>query len=284
MNQTFGVIGGDRRQKELAELLKEDGATVHTYGLVPGSDGDAASLEAAVQAEHIILPLPLSKEEGILNGEGEPLPLPILFSRLRPEQCILAGQVKPGEQEEASRHGLRIKDYFLREELTVSNAAATAECAIQSAMERLERTLWGQEVLVLGFGRIGKLLSFRLQGLGCRVTATARKPSDLAWIRAYGYRALETGRLTGCLSPFGVVFNTVPAPVLDDTLLAQLPPGCLCVDLASKNGIDPAAAEDLGIPFLWARFLPGRLAPRTAAAAIREAVYNILSEERGERA
>lgn len=284
MNQTFGVIGGDRRQKELAELLKEDGATVHTYGLVPGSDGDAASLEAAVQAEHIILPLPLSKEEGILNGEGESLPLPILFSRLRPEQCILAGQVKLGEQEEASRHGLRIKDYFLREELTVANAAATAECAIQSAMERLERTLLGQEVLVLGFGRIGKLLSFRLQGLGCRVTATARKPSDLAWIRAYGYRALETGRLTGCLTPFGVVFNTVPAPVLDGTLLAQLPPGCLCVDLASKNGIDPAAAEDLGIPFLWARFLPGRLAPRTAAAAIREAVYNILSEERGERA
>ena len=75
----------------------------------------------------------------------------------------------------------------------MANAAATAEAAIQTAMERLEWTLLGTECLVLGFGRIGKLLSCRLQGLGAHVTAAARKPGDLAWIRAYGYSAEETG-------------------------------------------------------------------------------------------
>ncbi len=158
----------------------------------------------------------------------------------------------------------------------MANAAATAEGAVQTAMERLDRTLLGLDCLVLGFGRIGKLLSCRLHGLGARVTATARRPEDLAWIRAYGYRALETGKLDGCLGAFGAVFNTVPFPVLGGPLLAQLPPDCLLMDLASVRGIE--AAED-GPEVLWARSLPGRLSPRSAAAAVRDAVYYILLEE-----
>ena len=51
---------------------------------------------------------------------------------------------------------------------------------------------------------------------------TLKKPGDLAWIRAYGWRALETGDLDGHLSDFGAVFNTVPSPVLDAPLLRQL--------------------------------------------------------------
>ena len=33
MNKTFGVIGGDRRQAELARLLAGDGHSVRAYGL-----------------------------------------------------------------------------------------------------------------------------------------------------------------------------------------------------------------------------------------------------------
>lgn len=201
-----------------------------------------------------------------------------LFQRLRPEQRILAGQVKAQQHGEGKRYGLVLEDYFLREELTVANAAATAEAAVQIAMEQLEHTLLGMECLVLGFGRIGKLLSHRLTGMGARVTATARKAEDLAWIRAYGFQAEETTDLDGKLGTYGVIFNTVPHPVLGTQLLSQLKTGCLCVDLASQQGIDLAAAEELGLPALWARSLPGRFLPCTAAETIRDTVYHILSE------
>ena len=72
--------------------------------------------------------------------------------------------------------------------------------------------------------------------------------------------------------------------LLGRTLLEQLPGRCLLVDLASVQGIDLAAAESLGLPNVWARSLPGRLSPRTAAAVIRDAVYYILLEERGDPA
>ena len=208
MNKTFGVIGGDRRQAELARLLAEEGRTVWTSGVAGCPDLPAQ----AAAADVVILPLPLCREDGILNSETEDLPTSALFRRFSPGQLLLAGQVRPAQQIEAENCGLTLVDYFQREELTVANAAATAESALQIAMEHLDRTLLGMECLVLGFGRIGKLLAYRLHGLGAHVTVTARKPSDLAWIRAYGWQALETGRLDGALCDFGAVFNMSPRP------------------------------------------------------------------------
>ena len=284
MEKTFGLIGGDRRQAELSYLLAADGNTVYTYGLDEWKSVGAGELDRAAGADVIILPLPLCRGDDVLNCRESPMPTAELFRHLDGAQRILAGQVKPRQRREAAERGLVLEDYFLREELTVANAAVTAEGAVQVAMERLDETLLGMECLVVGFGRIGKLLCHRLQGLGARVSAAARRPADLAWIRAYGWRALETGGLDGELSHFGAVFNTVPSPVLGRALLEQLPKWCLCVDVASIQGIDLAAAESLGLPNVWARSLPGRLAPRTAAAVIRDAVYNILLEERSDPA
>lgn len=278
MKKTFGVIGGDRRQAELARLLAADGNTVLTYGLERWKPGGVVLLDQAAVADVIILPLPLCKGDGVLNCEEGPVPTLDLFRRLRPEQKILAGQVRSPQRREADACGLTIEDYFLREELTVANAAATAEAAIQVAMEKLDRTILGMNCLVLGFGRIGKLLSYRLHGLGAHVTASARAPKDLAWIHAYGWKAVETSHLDGELGDIGVVFNTVPSHVLDESLLAQLPKECLCIDLASQQGIDLAAAERLGLENIWAKSLPGRFVPCTAAAVIRNAINYILLE------
>ena len=277
MEKCFGVIGGDRRQAELARLLEEDGAEVRTYGLQEWGAPGVDSLEGAVTADVILLPLPLC-QKGILNCRESSIETQGLFRNLNPRQRIFAGRIEEQQRLESEQYGLKLEDYFNREELVVANAAATAEAAIRVAMERLDETLLGMECLVLGFGRIGKLLSHRLVGLGAKVTATARKPEDLAWIQAYGFCAEDTWKLDGKLEKFGLVFNTVPAPVLDAALLAQLKPGCLCIDLASRQGIDLAAAERLGLPNLWATALPGRMVPRTAARVIRDTIYYMLSE------
>ena len=278
MDRCIGVIGGDRRQAELARLLAAEGHRVFTYGLDRWGADSAVDLAEAAAAEVVVLPLPLCSGEGVLNLEGGIVATDELFRLLRPEQRILAGLVKPQQYREAEAHGVKLEDYFLREEVTVANAALTAEAAVQVAMDQLECSMLGLECLVLGFGRIGKLLCHRLQGMGARVSASARTAGDLAWIRVYGWNDLETQYLDGKLSDFGVVFNTIPALVLEESLLRQLPGYCLCIELASTPGIDPAAAEKLGIPYLWARSLPGRVKPRAAAKILRDSIDYILME------
>ena len=158
-------------------------------------------------------------------------------------------------------------DYFAREELEIANAVPTVEGAIQIAMEELPTTLFGTRVLVLGFGRLGKLLAHRLKGLGANVTVAARSYGDLAWIQAYGCKSERMEQLDGWLGGYQLVINTV------------LRPDCLIIDLASKpGGVDFEGAAQLGVKVIWALSLPGKVAPVTSGKIIRDTIYHILGE------
>ncbi len=259
----------------LARLLAEDGYTVRSWGLT-GAPGETRPSEAA-RAVRIVLPVPLGKD-GCLQGTD--LPLDELWRRLRPGLAVYAGAVPETERTRATALGLRVTDYFTDEALAVRNAVPTAEGALAVAMERLPVTLHGTSCLVLGFGRIGKLLARGLAALGAHVSVSARREDDLAWIEALGYVPLRTGDLAGKLDGFRAVFNTVPHMVLDGTLLRELPRGCVLIELASQPGMDAEAAKALGLDLVRAGGLPGKVAPETAARALRERLYQIWREEK----
>ena len=168
MEKTIAVLGGDRRMALLARLLAEDGHPVQTWGLAAFGMEDTA-LEEAAQADRVVLPVPLSRGKN-LNCTAAALPLCGLFALLRPEQRLYAGGVKTADREAAAEFGLTLTDYLSREELAVRNGVPTAEGAIEAAMAATDVTLCGTPCLVIGFGRIGKLLAHRLRGLGAEVT------------------------------------------------------------------------------------------------------------------
>lgn len=272
--ETIGFLGGDQRMARLAELFASDGYKVKAWGLAGMPEVKPSE---AAEAARVVLPVPLA-ENGCLRGTT--LPLGELWPRLDPTRSVYAGAVPETERERAEALGLHVVDYFKDEALTVRNAVPTAEGAIAAAMERLSVTLCGTPCLVVGFGRIGKLLARNLAALGAHVSASARKTGDLAWIRALGCTPLHTERLSGTLGEFRAVFNTVPAPVLDESLLYELRRDCVLIELASRPGIDAEAARLLGLDYVKAGGLPGKVAPETAARAIQETLYRIWEDEK----
>lgn len=107
---------------------------------------------------------------------------------------------------------------------------------MQIAMEELPITLHSARVLVIGYGRVGKLTAHRFASLGARVSVAARSFADLAWAEAMGYGVEQTTRLAGWLCGYDLVVNTVPTCVLGEKELRDLKKGCLIIDLASKPG------------------------------------------------
>lgn len=280
------VIGGDLRQAKLAQLLAQDGHTVHTYALDPGPDPlpgliQEENLNHVYRADCVILPLTVSAGNGLLNA---PLslsehPLVPIFDRLSPRQFLCGGRVDPETQALAQARGLVLHDYFAREELAVANAVPTAEGAVQLAMERMPITIQGARILVLGFGRVGRLTAQRFGALGAKVSVAARRYEQLAWAQAMGFGTEQLGQLSGWLCGYDLVVNTVPAPVLGRTELEDLRPDCLILDLASKpGGVDLQAAGELGLTVVWALSLPGKVAPVTAGMAIKRTIYHMLRE------
>ena len=283
MKRTVAVVGGDMRQVRLAELLLNDGWLVCTWGLDQGGGPNAVPLDQALGAELLILPLPVCRGGGLtLPLTDTALGAEQLWPRLRYDQLLLGGMTKELSPRLMLDFGLTLLDYYDREEVQVANAVPTAEGAIQRAMEATDGTLHGSRCLVLGFGRVGKLLAHRLRAMGAQVTAAARKYRDLAWIEALDFESLPMGRLSERLGTFDLIFNTVPSLLLDASRLAETKESCLLMELASApGGIDPGAAERLGRRLIQAPGLPGVTAPRAAAGAIRESIRHIL-EERGE--
>ena len=283
----FWVVGGDMRQAKLAQLLAEDGHTVHLYALhcddLPDLPGliHTDSLEHIRKADCVILPLPACQEPGVLSAPFSPDPQPLapILDLLSPSQFICGGRLDPQLLSMAQERGLTVRDYFAREELAVANAVPTAEGALQVAMEHLPITIHGARVLVIGFGRVGRLTAQRFAALGAKVSVAARKYEQLAWAQAMGFGTEHLAQLAGWLCSYQLVINTVPARVLGRRELEDLRRDCLVLDLASKpGGVDLAAAGELGLTVIWALSLPGKVAPVTAGAAIKTTIYNMLHE------
>ena len=277
------LVGGDMRQVWLARLLAEDGHTVHAFALGPVGEGvkEERTLAGAERAGCVVLPLPAAGRDGALNAPlaERPVPLEEVFAALAPGQIVCAGRVDGRLRTLAEERGVRLFDYFAREELAVANAVPTAEGAVQIALEELPITLHGARALVSGYGRLGRALAPRLAALGARVTVAARRYEALAWAEGFGFDACPLGELEGRLEDFDLAVNTVPAPVLGAAELERLRAGCLVIDLASlPGGVDLAAAERLGVKAVRALSLPGKVAPATAAAALETAIRHILDE------
>ena len=281
----FWVVGGDLRQVRLAQLLQMDGHTVQTYAMEHRETKEARigsdTLDGIERCDCVILPLPAVGEGGILNAplSDRKVPLSAVAGRLKPGQILCGGKLDAEFVRSARETGCRVYDYFEREELAVKNAVPTVEGAIQIAMEELPTTLFGSRVLVIGYGRIGRLLAHRLKGLGARVTVSARSFRDLAWIEAYGYCAEHTDQLAGWLCSYDLIINTVPAQVLGEAALEDVSSDCLIIDLASRpGGVDFESAAALGLKVIWALSLPGKVAPLSSGQIIRDTVYHILQE------
>ena len=279
---TFGVIGGDERMKYLAQSIAADGYPVCVCGLEKlGTCRGAAECDLpqlAAKSSVILLPLPATKDGLFLNApyaENE-IRLDDDFSRLFMHKTVCGGMLQRLTASSSLWREIEPEDYYRREELAVGNAIPTAEGAVGIAIREYPGTINGAKCLITGFGRIGKNLAIILRGMGAEVFCAARKMADLMQMRAFGVQPLtyrEIGRR------FDLIFNTVPAKVLTSPVLMQQTRDTLIIELASApGGTDLKRAEELHLHVIDAPSLPGRVAPKTAAEYIKEAVYNILEE------
>lgn len=282
----YTVIGGDLRNVKLAESIFADGSQVNIYGFKNAGFESLLSenedLQAAIDDSEIVIgPLPCSNDNETLNApfHSEKIHMNEVLKLMKKNQLFIAGRISDKIINLAKAYNVFTIDILEREEMAVLNAIPTAEGAIQIAMEEMPITINGSKVMVLGYGRVGKVLSRMLTGLGAEVYAEARKYSDIAWIKASGQKPVYINELKQYIGNMDVVFNTIPYKILDSTILDHIGKDCLIIDLASKpGGVDFDRAKALGIKVIWALSLPGKVAPVTAANFIKQTVYNIIEE------
>ena len=283
----LAVIGGDARSAYLSQLLRKDGFAVCTFALEKAApvDGVAhmATVESAARgAAAVVLPVPLTRGVQMLNAplSDGVFRLRDIFASLRTGTLLLAGGVADVDHACAEGMGLKLTDYLKRDTLALKNAVPTAEGAIAVAMQALPVTLHGARCLVTGDGKVASILAAKLHAMQAHVTVAARRESDLARCYAAGIESMHIAALGAQAGTFDVIFNTVPAVLFSEEVLKHVRRDTPLIELASApGGVDRTAAARLGIELIDAQSLPGRVAPLSAAEAIRDTIYTILREE-----
>ena len=190
------------------------------------------------QTTHLLLPVPSMEKPGIIKGN---IPLGDLIATL-PEEIIVLGGNLP--ELPLKNVDLLQDEYYLAE-----NAAITAHCTMELLAQTHHRPIRFEEILIIGWGRIGKHLASLLKAQGANVTVAVRKDTDLQALQQLEYNSIKTDQWEP--KKYQIIINTAAAPVLKET---ETNSNTLLIDLASTRGL-------LGERVIWAKGLPNLYAP-----------------------
>ena len=207
MIKKIGIVGGDLRIIRLTQILAKDDYSIYTYGLEKYIFKEENIIKCSSIEEicnncnSIISGVPFSKDGKYIDTPFSYENIDINnFIRNLNDKTLIAGAIENTQEEILNSNNCTIIDLLKIEELTVLNVIPTIEGALQVAINETEISLNSSKCLILGFGRIGKLLSKSLKSLGADVYCVARKESDIAWIKAYGFNPIHLSSLDSYLS------------------------------------------------------------------------------------
>ena len=254
----FLILGTESRQLYLRKLLIQRGYTV-------------TASEDWLPGDYQCILLPVPKTGRYLSA---------VLPQLSEGQTVFGCNFPEQLQRQGELQGVRFVDYMKGEGIASRNAIATAEGAIAEALLSASQSLHGSHSVVFGYGHCGEVLAAKLHALESQVTVLDRKPQQRARAMAQGCSAkdlLDQNALAELLPQADFVFNTIPAPVVNASLLQQMNQDVVIIDIASRpGGVDYEYCQQQGLHAKLCLGLPGKYAPKSSAGILLEVIENTL--------
>lgn len=255
----YCVIGQDERSMYLRKMYVAEGKEMTDYN----------------NADYVIAPIPFSRDG--VNITGEIINCDDFIKKIE-GKVLFTGAISNNIKE--NLNNVKYYDLMDLDEVAIMNAIPTAEGAIYEAIKNSNITLSNSNVLVMGYGRIGKVLCGMLNGINAKVYCEARNKKDIAFINAMGYNSIYIDDLNSYLPKMDYIFNTIPVTLLNDSNLKYINKECTIIDLASApGGIDFELAKTMNLNVTWALALPSKVAPKSAAKYLKNAIDEIIIKE-----
>ncbi|MBD5383660.1 MAG: hypothetical protein HDR72_01505 [Ruminococcaceae bacterium] len=256
-------IGGDKRMNYAAEKLS--------------AEHEVERLDEKTQGRFgaVVLPLPLTRNgrEILAPLSDSPLEFGIITRFADRNAVIFAGGECPRLTEICAENGYALVNYFAEESLTLKNAALTAEAACALLSQSTDGALLGSRSLITGYGRISRMLAYRLAANGSSVTIAARRAEQCTAAELDGFSAVNVSNIGGVLNDIDLIANIVPHALFTAEHFSAMKNGAVFIELATlPEQPSKPLAESRGIQYIYAPGLPGKHSPKAAGEAIAETI------------
>lgn len=291
-NLVIGMLGGDKREQEIARRAAATGADVRAYGFpwpeqgIPGVKHLTDPVSVLKGARFALFPIPGISATGALFAPAAPAPIipdHTVLSGMTPRAHIILGWADKNLKASADALSIKMHEYEWDRSLMLQRTPAIVEGLIKIVIENTAITIHDAAACVVGQGTIGAVLARYLVALGAHTHVAARNPEQRAAAFVAGATPHLLEELPALAPRLDFIFSTVPSRVVGGDVLSRLPKSALVVDLAAPpGGVDFEVAKQLGLTAIWARGLGSR-APVTVGGSqwggIRERIEKILQEE-----
>ncbi|CAM3073674.1 hypothetical protein FITA111629_02050 [Filibacter tadaridae] len=248
IDEKWLFIGADKRIAACSKILEKRG--YETYHLETNQYTEELGNRIVELAPHHIV-FPVLQMDGMIPCEF-----------IREDAQLYVGRTTDEWLEPFKQADFKIHTYLKDDPFIWVNARLTAEAFVHEYYSREKRSIAGNQFLVAGFGKVGKMTAYVLSQLGSEVTILARSNTQLGEADALGYDILELRNDFDLME--GNLVNTIPAPWLTLKKDAQIN----VFDLASAPGCLTEGNSSEYYTVLLG--LPGKHFPIDAATALAD--------------
>lgn len=231
---TYYIDTIDNRNKILYELLKKENKKVEVFDLATNK----------YQLGDAIVFAPNKK----LDEE--------YASRLPDNITLYGGKFNSVIQELFKAKSIEYINLLDDETFAIKNANLTCEGVLGLMIEHSNKSLFENNVLILGAGRIAKAMSILLSRLGVKYSLASFSKEKFSQNYIYSKNNYFAYDFVRDLDMFDIIINTIPAEILDESIINRISKGTIFIETASVNCLDSTKVKNF--EYILAPALPQR--------------------------
>lgn len=169
-------------------------------------------------------------------------------------------------------------------EVKRENSIPTVEGIIGDLIYNSPNTINKANILVLGYGNVGKLLVEKLRAMDANVAVGVILQSDFEYLKLRnikGFYVTDEQLFGDTIKQSEIIVNTVPSLILNRNYLDLVNKETYILDISSfPYGVDSAYAEEKGLRHKLFQAIPSIVAPKTAGLILSKKINRVIGGEK----
>lgn len=274
------VLGKDKRYIQIIERLKEKNK-VDIIGWNDNIDNvNNINIENCNINKYdiIILPMYGILDKNVIKGDYDISIDNEFFSNVK-EKCIIFTGILPNNLKELIGDN-RIITFMDDNDIVSKNVIPTVEGIIEDLIINTDITLYDSNIMVIGYGNVGKRLCDILKYMGANIIVGIIDEKDIDILKSKKFNYIFTNDLNNFynnLEKSEIIVNTAPSRIIDEGCIPYLNKDSYILDISSSPyGIDEEVLNLNNIKSKIYPSIPGKIAPRTSGLILSKRIESIL--------
>lgn len=210
-----------------------------------------------------------------------PIKLPKDLLKETKENVLIFSGINTKNLEEMLKTSNRKCTFLMQDEKIVKdNAIPTSEGIIADIIINTEKSLTDQNILIFGYGNIGKVLVNHLKLLGSNITVGIIEPNDKKELNELNIKNFYTNdkeKLKNEINKTDIIINTVPKKIINEKDYKHINKEAYLLDISSHpHGFDEELLNEFFIKNKLYLGIPGKIAPITAGKILTNKINEIM--------